>query len=106
MTRTGSLVIVVLLLLGALREAVANDVRTTEEIVSVLRNEGRLHIPCIARMRTLEAEKSALLDVVAAHPHQQYDHPENGFGPYGTGCADGHRCAADLVRAWQARGKL
>jgi hypothetical protein len=34
-----------------------DDIRTTAQIVAVLRGEGRLHVPCIARMETLEADR-------------------------------------------------
>ena len=37
-----------------------SDIKTTAEIVLELRKEGRTHIPCIARMETLEADLAAL----------------------------------------------
>lgn len=42
------------------------------------------------------------LEQIAQHPHCNYDHPDNGpnaGGSYGIGCADGHRCAAQITRA-------
>jgi hypothetical protein len=46
----------------------------------------------------LEAIEGALV-TIRDDPHQQYDHPEVGTGPYGMGVADGHRCAARKARA-------
>jgi hypothetical protein len=48
--------------------------------------------------RQRHAETLKALAAIAEHPHQQYDHPENGAGSYGTGCADGHRCAAVMAK--------
>lgn len=39
------------------------------------------------------------LTKIAEHRHCSYDHPSNGPGLYGVGCADGHRCAAQIARA-------
>lgn len=43
-------------------------------------------------------EARGALDWIARHPHCDYDHPSNGGGQYGTGIADGHRCAANIAR--------
>lgn len=52
---------------------------------------------------TPEREKSLrdALETIANHPHNSYDHPSNECSTgsnYGIGCADGHRCAAQIAR--------
>ena len=51
------------------------------------------------RAEAVTARYKAALEEIAAHPHIAYDHPANGTGQYGIGCADGHRCAAQIAAA-------
>ena len=52
-----------------------------------------------AKLITDAAMAWKALDRIAHHPHIAYDHPSNGNGQYGIGCADGHRCAAKIAEA-------
>ena len=51
-----------------------------------------------ARLYASNRELVQALESIAKHPHNDYDHPTNGGGNYGTGCADGHRCAANVAQ--------
>jgi chromosome segregation ATPase len=67
--------------------------------VSVLDEEVDAAEKELTALRQRHAEAVEALTAIAEHPHQQYDHPENGKAPYGTGCADGHRCAALVAKS-------
>lgn len=49
------------------------------------------------KVKAYDAMREALREI-AEHPHCDYDHPANDSNDYGTGCADGHRCAATMAR--------
>ena len=51
------------------------------------------------RLRGENARLREALEMIATDPHCSYRHPQTGDGPYGTGVADGHRCAAKQARA-------
>ena len=78
-----------------------------EHAVYELMTSGACQSECddlIAAVRAEERQSRqalvAALRAITEHPHQSYDHPTNGGnGMYGTGCADGHRCAANVARA-------
>lgn len=49
---------------------------------------------------TLQEIAMEALKSIAAHPHNDYSHPTNQCSTgsnYGIGCADGHRCAAQVA---------
>jgi hypothetical protein len=65
-------------------------------------SDAEILVKCLGTQDVLSDEVRRLreaLTEIAHHPHQSYDHPENGAAPYGTGCADGHRCAANIALA-------
>jgi len=61
----------------------------------------------LAEARETHAALVAALKEIAEHPHNSYDHPSNtGHArDYGIGCADGHRCAAQVARTVLARAE-
>ena len=51
--------------------------------------------PGLARLQDRVKELENALEEIASSPHCSY---ENNPGEYGTGVADGHRCAANMAR--------
>jgi hypothetical protein len=65
--------------------------RAGDEPTDAMRADAIAH--ALARLALLD-DALAALGEIADHPHISYDHPTNlPRGEYGTGCADGHRCA-------------
>lgn len=76
----------------------AKDAMQAHLLACPQRPERKLIDALTAQSAAFDAFETALRQI-AEHPHCSYDHPSNSDSPYGTGCVDGHRCAASIAAA-------